>query len=53
MNSSQIRYLEFLRRLQYLENQGKSLSNENQEYYLEVLEYRAAVEEDIFWKNRR
>lgn len=48
-----IRYLELLKRLQDLKNQGKSFYRENQEDYLELCEYRAALEEHVFWKNRR
>jgi hypothetical protein len=48
-----IRHLELFRRLQNLKNQGKYLYRENQEKYLELLNYRAIVQNDIFWKNKR
>ena len=53
MNYNQIRHLELLRRLQDLEKQGRSLYDENQDDYLELLDYRATVQEHVFWKNRR
>ena len=44
--------MELLERLQDFEKQGKHLYDENQEEYLELLEYRVAVENHIFWKER-
>lgn len=49
INYNHIRHLELFRRSQTLEKQGKSLYKENQEEYLELLNYRAIVQDDIFW----
>ena len=51
MNYNKNRYLELLRRSQDLEKKGKSLSSESREDYLELLEYGAAVQDHIFWKD--
>jgi len=48
INYNHIRHLELFSRSQNLEKQGKYLYKENQEEYLELLNYRA-----IFWKNKR
>jgi hypothetical protein len=49
---NKFRHLQLLNRLQDLEKQGKSLYEENQEEYLELLNYRATVQNHLFWKNR-
>ena len=36
-----------------LKNRGKNLFQENPEEYSELLDYNIAVEEQIFWNNRR
>jgi len=50
MSYNQIRHLELLRRLKDLKIKGKSLYDKNQG---ELLSYRLAVEDHVFWKSRR
>ena len=53
MTSNKFRHLELLRRFLDFKKQGKHLYNENQDEYFELLDYRCALEDHIFWKNRR
>jgi hypothetical protein len=53
MNYNSTRHSELLKRSKDLEKQGKHLYDENQDEYLELLDYRSTLENHIFWKNRR
>jgi len=47
-----MRHVELLKRSQDLENRGKFLYKENFKEYPELVEYRAIIQNHIFWKNR-
>ena len=47
------RYFELLKSAQNLKKQGKNFFFENEKESLELSRYRVALEEHIFWKNRR
>ena len=46
------RYKELLIRIEELKNQGKSFYHENPDELLELLDYKMAIEEQVFWANR-
>ena len=52
MTYNQRRYIQLLKRLQDLKNQGKNLFIENQEANFELSEYNIAIEKHIFWQDR-
>lgn len=53
MKYNQKRHIELLKRSQDLKKQRKNIFIENQKEGLELSEYNIAVEEQIFWTNRR
>lgn len=53
MNYNSTRHFELLKRYQDLKKQGKHLYFENEKEYLELCEYKAALQEHVFWKHRR
>jgi hypothetical protein len=52
MTYNQQRHIQLLKRSQDFKNQGKSFYKESPEEYLELSNYNAAVEQDIFWEQR-
>ena len=52
MTYNQKRYIELLKRSEYLKNLGKSFYQESKDEYLELLKYEAAVELYVYWKSR-
>ena len=46
------KHFELLKYSQDLDNQGKSLRNENKEKYLELLEYSAMMVTHLYWETR-
>lgn len=53
MTYNKSRHLELFKRFLDFQKQGKHLQDENQDEYLELLDYRCASEEHVFWKSRR
>lgn len=52
MTCNQKRYIELLKRLQDLKNQGKSFYRESKNEYLELSKYQGAIQSYIYWESR-
>lgn len=52
MNYKKKRHLELLKHSQYLKQQGKSLSHESKEDFLELLGYSAVLDAYLDWDSR-
>jgi hypothetical protein len=53
MNYNKIRHLKLLKRFLNFRKQSKDLYKENQNEYMELLEYRCALYHHIFWKRKK
>ena len=52
MTYNQKRYIELLKRSEYLKNLGKSFYQESKDEYLELSKYEGAIQSYLYWKSR-